>query len=107
MVRQPGRRRNTTKLLALLLVGLVMVGLWFGRGRYGWITMFRLQRQERRLHREMLANLARCEILEREVRRLRQDREYLELQARENLGMVKPGETSYRFVPADSLKKRP
>lgn len=107
MARQPGRRRGITKLLVIALAGLVIVGLWFGRGRYGWITMFRLQRQESRLHREMLANLARCEILEREVKRLRQDREYLELQARENLGMVRSGETSYRFVPADSLKKRP
>jgi cell division protein FtsB len=106
MARYPAHRRKPYFGLLVLSV-LIVIALWFGRGKHGWLTMIGLQNQERRLHRERLASLARCEILERDIRRLRNDREFLELQARENLGMIRPGETSYRLIPADSLKKKP
>ncbi len=69
--------------------------------------MIRLDRQKSRIKHEMLLNLAHNEILCREIHRLKNDKLYIEANARENLGMVKPGEVSYRFYPADSIKKRP
>lgn len=108
MPRSGAHRSSSTKaILALVISSFVILILLFGMGRYGWITMLRLSRQKARIKREMLANMAHNEILCREIRRLKNDSFYLEIQAREKLGMTKPGETSYRFYPADSLKKRP
>jgi len=91
MPRSGAHRSSSTKaVLALVISSFVIVILMFGMGRYGWITMLRVDRQQKRIKKEMLANLA-----------------HLESQAREKLGMTRPGETSYRFYPADSLKKRP
>ncbi|HTY09265.1 MAG TPA: septum formation initiator family protein [Candidatus Edwardsbacteria bacterium] len=95
--------------LAVTLVsgGIVLLLLVLGTTRYGWITMIRFNKREARLDREILVNLAHNEILKQERLRLLRDRAYIEAKAREELGMVKPGEVSYRFYPADSLKKRP
>jgi cell division protein FtsB len=103
----PHKKRTLKMLLAVILSLLAVFAFFFGMGRYGWITMIRLNRQKNRIKREMLVNLSQCEILSRQVKRLKNDKYYLEIQARENLGMVKPGESSYRFYPADSIKKRP
>ncbi len=108
MPRSGAHSSSSTKaVLALVISSFVIVILLFGMGRYGWITMLRVGRQQKRIKKEMLSNLAHSEILCREIKRLRSDSFYLESQAREKLGMTRPGETSYRFYPADSLKKRP
>ena len=108
MSRSGAHRSSSTKaVLALVISSFVIVILLFGMGRYGWITMLRLSKKRDRIEKEMLTNLAHSEILYREIRRLKGDSFYLEIQDREKLGMTKPGETSYRFYPADSLKKRP
>jgi len=86
-------------MLALLLI--------FGTGPYGWINMIRLNRRQDRLRRELLVNMARNELLRREIKRMCRDSLYLESKARERYGMVKPGEISIRFYPADSLKTKP
>jgi cell division protein FtsB len=107
----PPTRRNKAarhRLLLALAAGVLMVLLLlFGTGRYGWISMIRLNRQERELQRSILVNLARNAILSHEIRRLQNDRFYLESKAREELGLVRPGEISYRILPADSGKKKP
>jgi cell division protein FtsB len=108
MPRPGAHRKGSTKaVLALFVSPLLVIIVLFGMGRYGWITMLRLNRKHDRIKREMLVNLAHSEILCREIKRLKADSFYLEIQAREKMGMTKPGETSYRFYPADSLKKRP
>ncbi|MDI6739094.1 MAG: septum formation initiator family protein [Candidatus Edwardsbacteria bacterium] len=107
----PARARHRPrpyKPIAVLIGGAaVILALVLGTTRYGWITMIRFNRRERALDREMLVGLARNEILKKERSRLLHDKAYLEAKAREELGMVKPGEISYRFYRADSLKKRP
>ena len=98
------RRRGAAAAMAGLAVVLLLV---FGTGRYGWINMVRLNRRQSALQREILLNMVHNELLRREIRRMRRDRFYLEAKARENFGMVRPGEVSYRFYSADSLKKKP
>jgi len=103
------RHRNRSLRLAAALVsgGIVLLLVVLGTTRYGWITMLRFNKREARLDREILVNLTHNEILKQERIRLLKDRAYIEAKAREELGMVKSGEVSYRFYPADSLKKRP
>ncbi len=103
--RARGRRR---RLLAAVMLGALAAFLViFGTGPYGWINMVRVNRQQARLRRELMVNMARNELLRREIKRMKEDSLYLETKARERYGLVKPGETSYRFYPADSLKSRP
>jgi cell division protein FtsB len=105
---RPGHRARSYRAIAAVIgAGALMLALVLGATRYGWITMIRFNRRERTLDREMLADLAHNEILKQERARLQHDRSHLEARAREQLGMVRPGEVSYRFYRADSLKKRP
>ena len=103
------RHRNQSLRLAAAVVsgGIVLLLVVLGTTRYGWITMIRFNKREARLDHEILVNLAHNELLKQERIRLLKDRAYIEAKAREELGMVRPGEISYRFYPADSLKKRP
>lgn len=108
MSRSISHRNRQRKIFLTLTLSLLLITLIFlGMGRYGWVAMIRLDRQKSRIKYEMLVNLAHNEILCREINRLKNDKLYIEANARENLGMVKPGEVSYRFYPADSIKKRP
>jgi cell division protein FtsB len=108
MPARPRHRTRPYRTIAAVGGGAALVlALVLGTTRYGWITMIRFNRRERALDREMLVNLAHNEILLQERARLMQDRAYLEAKAREELGMVRAGEVSYRFYRADSLKKRP
>jgi cell division protein FtsB len=92
-------------ILALAIAAMALVVIVFGTGPYGWINMLRLNRQQAWLNRRILRDLAHNEILKREIGLLRENRLFIEAKIREDLGMVKPGEVSYRFYPADSLKK--
>jgi cell division protein FtsB len=106
-VRPQHRTRSLRRAAAVVSGGAVLLLLVLGTTRYGWITMLRFNKREAGLNREILINLAHNELLKQERIRLLRDRAYIEAKAREQLGMVRPGETSYRFYPADSLKKRP
>jgi len=95
------RRRVLTAIILGALAGFLAI---FGTGPYGWINMIKVQKRQQQLRREILINMARNELLRREIKRMRSDNFYIETKARERYGMVRPGETSYRFYPADSLK---
>lgn len=108
MPLRPRRRpRPYRTIAAVTAVAVLALALLLGTTRYGWITMMRFDRRERSLDRALLVELARIELLRQERARLLRDRRYLEAKAREELGMVRPGEVSYRFYQADSIKKRP
>jgi cell division protein FtsB len=88
------------KLLGAILVGLTVLiqyPLWLGKG--GWLTVWRL---ENRLEGEKAKN-ARLEMrnagLAAEVRDLKQGTEAIEERARQELGMLRPDEVFFQFVP--------
>lgn len=101
-----GRMRSRRRRIAaaILMGALAALFVIFGTGPYGWINMLRINRRQARLKRELLVGMVRNELLRREIKRIREDSLYLESLARERYGLVKPGDSSIRFYPADSLK---
>jgi cell division protein FtsB len=88
------------KILGAIFVALIVLiqyPLWLGKG--GWLTVWRL---ENKLEVEK-AKSARLETrnaaLAAEVRDLKQGTEAIEERARAELGMLRPDEVFYQFVP--------
>ena len=83
--------------VALLLVLLVLqYRLWIAEGSLAERRRLELQVEEQSLVNEALQ--ARNAVLEREVLELKSGNEGLEQRAREQLGLVREGETFYQFV---------
>lgn len=82
-------------LSTLFLVALIVA--WLGFGERGFIHLYRMEK-ERQAHLEKITRLERenKELLE-EIQRLRTDKDYIEAMGRWELGLVKNGETLYRF----------
>ena len=90
--------------LFIILI-LSQIQLWFGS--HGVFQLWSLNndiRDKKQLNETMLN---RNEQLHAEVQELKTGSEALEERARSNLGFVKEGETFYRVIPEDKLKKRP
>lgn len=87
------------KIIRYALLGLLLAlqyPLWFGTG--GIIALWQLQR-EVAAHKTEIAQLrARNRALEAEVLDLKQGLEAIEERARNELGMVKKGETFYQII---------
>ena len=84
------------------LVLLLLVGLAF----YGWQGVVRLRQmheQLQSLERENATLRREAERLAQTIDRLRNDPAYLERVAREERGMVRPGETVLKFPPKDRV----
>lgn len=84
------------RLLGGLALGLVVAAL----GAYGGAAVVRvsqLQREIDGLERDIGALRARTEALGQTIERLRHDPAYVEQLAREELGMVREGETVLKF----------
>jgi cell division protein FtsB len=94
------------RVVAIILVALLAVlqwPLWFGKG--GWLRVAELDRQlvaQREANQRLEGRNA---VLAAEVRSLREGREAVEERARLQLNMVRPDETFFQFVPADSARK--
>lgn len=85
-------------LLGLLLLGL-QYRIWFGSGSLAEIT--RLQRgidQQQSLNGAMQERNRKLEV---EVRELQQGTEGFEEKAREEMGMIKQGETFFLYIPPE------
>ena len=92
------------RLVVAALVLLVLAGLMV----YGWQGVVRLQqmREEMRsLERENVNLRQEAERLTQMIDRLRNDPAYLERIAREERGMVRPGETVLKFPPKDRVSR--
>jgi len=90
--------------MILGITGVVVVS--FGLGNYGWIKTIKMHKRQAYLKRQIMVNLAHNEILKREIQLVQENRLVIEALVRENLGMVKPGEVSYRFYSSDSLSRK-
>ena len=76
-------------------------------GEYSVFTLLRLK-NERRAARDDLARLRHeVDSLRVEARKLDGDPATIERVARERFGMIREGETLYRFVPVDSAGTAP
>ena len=86
-------------LLLLLVVGL---------GVYGWqgvVRLRELREQLGALERENVALRQQADRLAQTIDRLRNDPVYLERIAREERGMVRPGETVLKFPSKDKASR--
>jgi cell division protein FtsB len=79
--------------VALLL--LMQIPLWVGKG--SWLRVWELDRQVQAAQGANHDRALRNQTLEAEVRDLKDGMEAIEERARLELGMIKPGETLYRY----------
>ena len=89
------------------IVGAAAVLLLFvGLTVYGWQGVVRLRQMREQLsslERENVALRREAERLAQVIDRLRNDPAYLERIAREERGMVRPGETVLKFPPKEKV----
>ena len=87
-------------VVLLVLLGLLQYRLWFGKNS---IPDYLNREQEVQAQAEQNANLAqRNALLEADINDLTIGLEAIEERARNELGLIKRGETFYRILPADS-----
>lgn len=87
------------KIIRYALLGLLLAlqyPLWFGNG--GILAFWQLQREASAYKAEIAQLRSRNRTLEAEVLNLKQGLEAIEERARNELGMVKKGETFYQII---------
>jgi cell division protein FtsB len=87
---------NRLLIVLLLLFIYLQYRLWFSDG--GMPQVWQLQREVAAQREENVKLRERNDALDAEVRDLQQGLEAIEERAREDLGMVKQGETFYQVV---------
>jgi cell division protein FtsB len=89
-------------LIILTLLGVIIA--WLAFGDRGFIHLYQMEK-ERQVFLEKIRELERAnkELLE-EIDRLRNDKEYIESEARKELGLVRENELIYRFSSEDDNK---
>jgi cell division protein FtsB len=94
-------------LTLLLLLGVLQYRLWFADGSLAEQHRLQLQVEEKTLVNTQLQ--ARNAILEREVMELQSGNKGVEQRAREQLGLVREGETFYQIVdsPEPAVEDKP
>jgi cell division protein FtsB len=90
------RRPYWLFVVLLLLLGGLQYRLWVGEGRLAQVNSLNKQIAEQQVENDRL--LERNRILEAEVRELKQGMETVEERARQELGMVKEGETLFQLI---------
>lgn len=82
--------------LLVLLLGYLQYRVWFGDGNLIEVFQLHDEVEARRVENSRLHE--RNAVLDAEVRDLQQGHDAIEEHAREDLGMVKDGETFYQIV---------
>ena len=88
-----------------LLAGAVLaVALYYAAlgGEYSALDLLRLRRDRRATEEELARTRREVDSLKVQAGRLERDPATIERVARERFGMIREGETLYRFVPMDS-----
>ena len=88
-----------------VVAGALALLLFVGLGVYGWQGVVRLRymrHQLETLERDNVTLRQQAERLTQTIDRLRNDPAYLERIAREEQGMVRPGETILKFPAKDA-----
>ncbi|KMJ44782.1 MULTISPECIES: cell division protein FtsB [Xenorhabdus] len=87
-------------LLLLILLGWLQYSLWFGKN--GIHDYVRVKSEVDKQEVDNLKLKARNDQLFAEIKDLKVGNEAIEERARNELGMIKPGESFYRMVPDTS-----
>jgi cell division protein FtsB len=87
---------KTVIVLLVLLLGYLQYRVWFGDGSLVEVFQLRDEVEAQRVENSRLHE--RNAVLDAEVRDLQQGHDAIEEHAREDLGMVKDGETFYQIV---------
>jgi cell division protein FtsB len=88
-----------------LVAGAFALLIFVGLGVYGWEGVVRLRQMRAQLdtlERDNATLRQQAERLSQTIDRLRNDPAYLERIAREEQGLVRPGETILKFPPKDA-----
>ena len=90
------KKKSVTFILIFSFIAILLLA-WLSFGQHGLIDLYNTQKEkERCLY--ILRNLQeKNRMLSNEIRRLKEDKKYLESVARKQLGMVKEDEIIYRF----------
>jgi cell division protein FtsB len=91
------------KILGFLLVTLIIAiqyPLWLGKG--GWLKVWEMERNLAAQEETNRKLQARNSVLDAEVRDLKQGDEAIEERARNELGMIKEGETFFHVLEDNS-----
>lgn len=92
--------KNRVKWLRYLLLGVMGFGIYhILSGPSGALNLIKLRKTNARYADELDSLTVRKQELEIEKQRLEKDSAYIERVARKELGMAKPGEKVFRFVP--------
>ena len=89
----------------MILVLFLMLGLFTFFGDKGVFHLLRLQSELNRIKTANKGVEAENQKLREEVRRLQNEKRYIEEIARKELGMVKEGEIIYQFDPPKNDKE--
>ena len=91
-----GAGRMVVAFLLVFGLGMALITLFGGQG---WLAYQRLEDESVRLRQEVTQMETRQQLLKRELEALRNDPEYIELLARQRLGLVRPGERVIQVPP--------
>jgi len=89
--------------LIALLLGFALITTF---GERGLLHLWRLSGENKRLGEKNFRLHRENEILHDKINHLRHDNRYLEKVAREDLGLVWPGEIVYQFASSGSKEKK-
>ncbi len=103
MASNTGKRR--VKWLRYVLLGVAGLGIYHVlTGPSGAVNLLRLKREKARMEADLDSLTQRKRDLQVEKTRLERDSAYIERVARKDLGMARPDEKVFRFVPPKSGK---
>jgi cell division protein FtsB len=99
-------KKDFLKIAFIILLFLCLVTAWLAFGDSGFIHLYRMDK-ERQVYQEKIRKLeqANQELLE-QISKFRSDKEYIDAEARRELGLVREGELIYRFRQEQNDKKR-
>ena len=90
------------RLIIISLLAILIAGLSVG-GNRSLVRIYRMNKTRAELHREIERLKQVNQGLARDVQALANDPGQVESIAREDLGLVKPGEVVYQFTPSRSI----
>ncbi|TQV80302.1 FtsB family cell division protein [Aliikangiella coralliicola] len=86
-------------VIFFVLICLLQYRIWWGEGSYREINELKTKIAEQQAQNRLLKE--QNELLKKEILALRKNPAVLEEKAREQLGLIKPGETFYRVIPKE------